>query len=179
MKYVIDTEKVPIKIWSNDIEETAIQQAKNLANLPFVFKWICVMADGHQGIGMPIGGILPTKGVLVPSAASVDLGCGVCCVKTNIQIKNINIEIIKQIMGKMRELIPIGFEHNKEKQKWEGFDRAPDIKIIQQELENAKYSLGSMGQNNHFQEIQKDIVGNVYFMIHSGSRNFGYKIAKE
>jgi len=50
MKKVISTEKKPIKLWLDDIEDGALEQAKNLANLPFVFKWISIMPDSHFNI---------------------------------------------------------------------------------------------------------------------------------
>ena len=75
MKKVISTEKIPIKLWLDDIEEGALNQAKNLANLPFAFKHIAIMPDSHQGYGMPIGGVLATKGVIIPNAVGVDIGC--------------------------------------------------------------------------------------------------------
>lgn len=55
MKQIITTENTLIKLWLDDIEEGALIQAKNLANLPFVFKHIAIMPDSHQGYGMPIG----------------------------------------------------------------------------------------------------------------------------
>ena len=73
---VISTENIPIKLWLNDIEEGALAQAKNLANLPFAFKHISIMPDSHQGYGMPIGGVLLTKGVIIPNAVGIDIGCG-------------------------------------------------------------------------------------------------------
>ena len=81
---VIDTEKLPIKMWLNDIEDGAVQQAKNLANLPFVFKHVAIMPDSHQGYGMPIGGVLATNGVVIPNAVGVDIGCGMCAVRTSL-----------------------------------------------------------------------------------------------
>jgi len=71
MKKVISTEQIPIKLWLDDIEDGALEQAKNLANLPFAFKHIAIMPDSHQGFGMPIGGVMATKGVIVPNA----VGC--------------------------------------------------------------------------------------------------------
>ena len=68
---VISSEKLPIKLWLEDIEDGALEQAKNLANLPFAYKWISIMPDSHQGYGMPIGGVLATKGVVIPNA----VGC--------------------------------------------------------------------------------------------------------
>ena len=71
MKKVINTEKYTIKMWLDTIEDGALSQAKNLANLPFVFKHVALMPDCHQGYGMPIGGVLATKDVIIPNAVGV------------------------------------------------------------------------------------------------------------
>lgn len=177
MKNVITTEKIPVKLWLSDIEDKALIQAKNLANLPFAYKWIAIMPDSHFGYGMPIGGVMATKGVVVPNAVGVDIGCGMCAVKTS--LTEIERETLKVIMGKIRDRTPLGYNHHKEKQEWEGFNRAPEVKIIQQEINAAHYQLGSLGGGNHFQEIQKGSDGHIWMMLHSGSRNFGLKIANE
>jgi tRNA-splicing ligase RtcB len=111
MKYV-STEKLPIKMWLEDIEDGALEQARNLANLPFAFKHIAIMPDSHQGFGMPIGGVLATKGVIIPNAVGVDIGCGMCAVKTS--LTEIDKETLKKIMGEIRKVIPVGFNHHKE-----------------------------------------------------------------
>jgi tRNA-splicing ligase RtcB (3'-phosphate/5'-hydroxy nucleic acid ligase) len=172
---VIDTEKLPIKLWLEDIEEGALAQARNLANLPFAFKWVAIMPDSHQGYGMPIGGVLATQGVIVPNAVGVDIGCGMVAVQTS--LRDITTDTLKVIMGKARDIIPVGFNHQKENQSWTGFDLAPDIQIIQQELPSARKQLGTLGGGNHFIEIQRGDDGFIWLMIHSGSRNFGLKTA--
>lgn len=177
MNRVISTEKKPIKLWIDDIEEGALQQAKNLANLPFTFKWVAIMADSHQGYGMPIGGVLATRDVIIPNAVGVDIGCGMCAVKTSLQ--SIEHDTLKKIMSGIRKRIPLGFKHHKEPQDWEGFAKAPDLPIIQQELNSSRYQLGTLGGGNHFIEIQHGSDGFVWLMLHSGSRNFGLKIANE
>lgn len=146
MKQVVTTEQKPIKLWLDDIEEGALQQARNLANLPFTFKWVAIMPDSHQGYGMPIGGVLATTGVVIPNAVGVDIGCGMCAVKTS--LLSIERDSLKLIMGKIRERVPLGFNHHKEKQGWEGFDHAPDVAIIQQELNASRYQLGT---EHHFE----------------------------
>lgn len=175
MKQVIMSEKIPIKLWLEDIEEGALLQAKDLANLPFAFKHIAIMPDCHQGYGMPIGGVLATKGVIVPNAVGVDIGCGVMAIKTS--LTDIDTDTIKAIIGLIREVVPVGFNHQKSPQAWEGFDRAPDIPIIQQELASARRQLGTLGGGNHFIEIQSGDDGHIWAMVHSGSRNFGLKTA--
>jgi tRNA-splicing ligase RtcB len=174
---VIDTEKVPIKLWLEDIEEGALAQAKNLANHPFTFKWVAIMPDSHQGYGMPIGGVLATKDVIIPNAVGVDIGCGMSAAKTS--LTDINTDTIKSIMGEIRKVVPVGFIHQKEKQLWTGFDNAPDVPIIQKELSSAKEQLGTLGGGNHFIEIQRGDDGHIWVMLHSGSRNFGLKTATE
>lgn len=74
MKKIIESEALPIKIWLDEIENGALNQAKNIANLPFAFKHIALMPDCHEGFGMPIGGVLATKGVIIPNAVGVDIG---------------------------------------------------------------------------------------------------------
>jgi len=180
---VVATEQKPIKMWIDEIEEGALAQAKNLANLPFAFKHVAIMPDSHQGYGMPIGGVLATKGVVIPNAVGVDIGCGMCALKTT--LTDISTEQLKCVLGGSKERqggirssIPTGFSHHKKDQEWEGFDWAPETMVIQQELKSASKQLGTLGGGNHFIEIQKDRNGHIWIMIHSGSRNFGYKIAK-
>ncbi|NMD27140.1 MAG: RtcB family protein [Chloroflexi bacterium] len=177
MKQVINTETVPIKLWLDDIEEGELMQARNLANLPFVFKWVAIMPDSHQGYGMPIGGVLATSGGIVPNAVGGDIGCGMAACKTS--LTEISTEALKSVMGKIRKVIPVGFNHQAEEQRWDGFDDAPDIPIIQRELSSAKKQLGTLGGGNHFIEIQRGDDGHIWLMIHSGSRNFGLKTADE
>ena len=171
--------RIPIMIWGDDPEEGAMEQAMNLANLPYAFHHIALMPDVHQGYGMPIGGVMATKDVIVPNAVGVDIGCGMRAVQTDYSSIDISTEDIKKILGKIREAIPVGFNHYKEKQDDEIFNNAPDIPIIQQELESARYQLGTLGDGNHFIEIQAGDNGLIWLMLHSGSRNFGYKIARE
>jgi tRNA-splicing ligase RtcB len=113
--------------------------------------------------------------VIVPNAVGVDIGCGMIAVRTS--LTQIDTGALKQILGKAREVIPVGFAHQKESQAWDGFDEAPDISIIQQELASARKQLGTLGGGNHFLEIQQGDDGRIWLMIHSGSRNFGLKTA--
>jgi len=179
MKQVITTERVPIKLWLDDIESGALAQAKNTANLPFTFKHVAIMPDSHQGYGMPIGGVLATKGVVIPNAVGVDIGCGMCAVRTS--LININREELNLVREDIKKLIPVGFAHRSTIQNqdlmpdWEYID---DKRwIVSQQYEKALFQLGTLGGGNHFIEIQKDSNGYIWIMIHSGSRNIGYKVA--
>jgi len=177
---VISTEKTPIKIWATDLEQGALEQAKNLANLPFVFKHIAIMPDSHQGYGMPIGGVMAADKVVVPNAVGVDIGCGMCAVKTS--LTDIDQETLKKIMGEIRKVIPVGFDKHKKEQDDNlmpklGIRPVHSMEIVKQEYDNALKSLGTLGGGNHFIEIQKGSDGHIWIMIHSGSRNLGKQVA--
>lgn len=179
MKQVISTEKIPIKLWLDDIEEGALDQARNMANLPFGFKHIAIMPDSHQGYGMPIGGVLATKGVIVPNAVGVDIGCGMCALKTNLD--SISTETLKKILSGIRELVPLGFGHHKEKHDIALMPSPETIVkngIVERQFESARKQIGTLGGGNHFIEIQKGSDDHIWIMIHSGSRNIGLKVAE-
>lgn len=179
MKKVILTDGLPIKTWTDDLVGDALEQAKNLAVLPFAFKHIAIMPDAHLGYGMPIGGVLATKDVVIPNAVGVDIGCGVCAIKTS--LTNIATDRLKEIMGKIRTKIPVGF--NKHKKRQEQYERSmPDLPlnlpIVIEHYDNALKSIGTLGGGNHFIEFQKGKDKHIWIMIHSGSRNLGLQVAK-
>ena len=179
---ILEGNKVPIKSWCNNPEDGAIEQAMNLSSLPFLYKQVCLMPDTHQGYGMPIGGVIATKGVVIPNAVGVDIGCGMIAVKTTAtECSQDNIKKIfggsKENKGGIRSYIPVGFNHHSKAQDWEGFDKYPDLDIIKQEINSARKQLGTLGGGNHFIEIQKGDDDFIWLMIHSGSRNFGLKVA--
>lgn len=180
MKQEISEEcNVPIKMWVTDIEANALAQARNLANLPFVFKHVALMPDCHSGYGMPIGGVIATKGVIIPNAVGVDIGCGMCALKTS--LTEMETTTVKQIMSGIRELIPLGFDHHKTAQDellMPSLEKVPEHGIVQREYASAKKQIGTLGGGNHFIEIQKGSDGHIWAMIHSGSRNIGLKVAE-
>ena len=176
---LITKTKVPIKIWTDVVEDSCLTQAVNIADNMPVHDHLALMPDCHSGYGMPIGGVLPLINGISPHCVGVDIGCGMSCIRTNLHREDVPLELQGKIFSEIRATIPVGFNHNKEKQSWGGFDRVPKIDIIQDQLDSAKYQLGSLGGGNHFlSEFQKDKDNNVYVMLHSGSRNLGLKIAE-
>lgn len=178
-KFKEDEMKVPCYVWSEkgSIEQGAIEQIKNASSLPFAFHHVVLCPDAHQGYGAPIGGVLATKGVVIPNFVGVDIGCGICAVKTS--LTDIDTETLKNIMGEIRKVIPVGFNKHNEKQDESLMPEAPDFFpiICSREYNNALKSLGTLGGGNHFIEIQKGNDGYIWIMIHSGSRNLGKQVA--
>lgn len=175
--YVVTSEKLPIKIWATDLEDGALDQAKNLANLPFAFKHIAILPDSHQGYGMPIGGVLAAKDAVVPNCVGVDVGCGLRAVRTNLQY--IAVDDLKEVLGMIRQLVPVGFSHHTEKQDKRLFPETNGVRftVVEREYNKALYQLGTLGGGNHFIEIQRGSDGYIWAMIHSGSRNLGKQVA--
>lgn len=178
MKKTIDTERIPVKMWLDDIEPGALKQVKNVANLPFAFHHVAVMPDAHQGYGMPIGGVLATHNTVIPNAVGVDIGCGMCAMRTSITDRG-DLDL-KRITTLIREEIPLGFKHHSKPQPEDlmpvGYDmeRMP---VVRREYGSALRQLGTLGGGNHFIEIQHGSDGHVWVMIHSGSRNLGKQVA--
>lgn len=165
-------------MWLDDIEPGALKQIKHVANLPFAFSHIAIMPDAHEGYGMPIGGVLATHRVIIPNAVGVDIGCGMCAMKTSIE--NIAKEDLKRIIGLTREMIPVGFQHHGKPQPETKMPADHDVsalQVVRREYKSATHQLGTLGGGNHFIEIQKGDDGFVWVMIHSGSRNLGKQVA--
>lgn len=187
-----DKTKYPVKIWlkdENSIEENCLEQAYNLSNLPFIHKWVCLMPDTHAGKGMPIGGVIATKDVIIPNAVGVDIGCGMVFMATNIKVDEIkeiqtgNGSIIQSIIGNIMRTIPLGFEKYKTAQQSEVLDKAkesmdkyennPELVPL---IDEGYFQVGTLGGGNHFIELQEDEEGYLCVMIHSGSRHLGKAI---
>ena len=170
----------PVKIWTSDVEESAMRQIENLTTLPFLFHHLAIMPDVHAGMGMPIGGVLACKDAVIPNAVGVDIGCGMCAVKTSWKVEDIPADVLrKQIMRDIRKRIPLGMDHHKDAQDARYLPQGYDIdklEIVKRRSQSILHEVGTLGGGNHFIELQKDEEGSLWIMIHSGSRNLGKQV---
>lgn len=169
-----------IKCWCNNPEEGAILQAENVSNLPFVFKHVVMASDCHQGYGVGIGTVFATVNAVVISAIGVDIGCGVCAIKTS--LINIETQDLKTLMLKVRQLVPVGMNRHKEQQDigllpGSRYMSEHELPVVGSQMRGALESIGTLGSGNHFWELQKGDDGHIWIMIHSGSRNLGKQVA--
>lgn len=179
-KVVMGT-RLPAKLWLNEVEDSCMEQIINLASLPYAFKHIAIMPDAHTGKGMPIGGVLATKGVVIPNAVGVDIGCGMCAVKTDIKSNDLSREEITSVMSYIREVVPLGFDHRETPLDESELPKLnlEDLPYLRDKKMSILKQLGTLGGGNHFIEIQKDTsTDDVWIMVHSGSRNIGYRVAE-
>jgi len=177
--------RVPLKIWTDDVEAGAMEQARHLAELPFAFRHVAIMGDCHQGYGMPIGGVLATQGVVIPNAVGVDIGCGMRAFALTCPLARF-MDRRDAIMHEIQRAIPTGFNHHHAKQP-DWLDLFTEVTlygetpILEREYEKSLYQIGTLGGGNHFIEAQAtgdDELSGVAFMLHSGSRNVGFQVAK-
>lgn len=170
----------PVMIWTPEVEESAMEQITNLTTLPFLFHHLAVMPDVHTGKGMPIGGVLACRDAVVPNAVGVDIGCGMCAVKTNWKAATIPTDVMrKQVMRGIRQRIPLGMNHHKQAQDAAFLPEGHDVEsmtIVKQRQESIRKEVGTLGGGNHFIELQYDEDDNLWIMIHSGSRNLGARV---
>lgn len=192
---VMNTPGVPIKSWTKGVpfEDEAKQQLKNIANLPFIHKWVAAMPDVHLGKGATIGSVVPTLGAVIPAAVGVDIGCGMMAVKTSMSAND-----LPDNLATIRSSIEAAIPHGRSANARRGRDKGA-WKNIPTDVENAwkhlstEFSilcekhpvlkntnnvahLGTLGTGNHFIEICLDEFNQVWFMLHSGSRGVGNRI---
>lgn len=190
--YEKENMKVPVKVWlgaKEDLDETCVEQAYHLPRLPFLHKWVSLMPDTHAGMGMPIGGVIAAREVVIPNAVGVDIGCGMAYTRTNVRLEEIkdimtgNGTMVQAMIGDIMRNIPVGFSHHKTPMPCYTLDRAYDEMDRYEEdgellgqLEAGYFQIGTLGGGNHFIELQADDEGILSIMIHSGSRHFGKSV---
>ena len=163
-----------LKIFAKTIEPEAVNQIYEVSKLPiFADSQIRIMPDAHKGAGCVIGFTANVKDHAVPNLIGVDIGCGMLCVplgKAYIDFKKLDDAI--------RRVVPSGMNNHKEALKGVKFD--PKTLWCYDKLKNQSnfiLAVGTLGGGNHFVEVDIDDDGNMYLIIHSGSRNMGHQVA--
>jgi tRNA-splicing ligase RtcB len=181
----LDTGAVPVRLWTdvNTVEYEALNQLRNISNLPWVYKHVAVMPDVHFGKGATVGSVIAMKDALSPSAVGVDIGCGMAAVLTNLRAEDLP-EDLSAIRSKIEATIPVGFSgHDTAVAKQPGVPGLfKSFKFLHEGVQdreaNAMKQMGTLGGGNHFIELCLDTDGRVWLMLHSGSRNIGKELAE-
>lgn len=190
--------KVPIKAFTKGVpvEEAALGQLRNVANLPFIHKHVAVMPDVHFGFGATVGSVIPTKGAIIPAAVGVDIGCGMVAVRTGMESTDLPTNL-KGWRKAIEQAIPTGAvkgasharggfasgqlpKQNSRAWKYHLDMRYDNILAKHKSIfhKNAAVQLGTLGGGNHFIEICLDESDRVWLMLHSGSRGPGNVIGR-
>jgi tRNA-splicing ligase RtcB len=171
--------RVPIKVWTDDVEASAAEQLKRTGALPFVFKHVAAMPDTHWGLGATVGSVVATKGAVCPATVGVDIGCGMAAVKTSLPASTLEGKL-SRLRASIERGVPVGFNQRKEPHPRGAALLAAAVEsdlpgvASDSERKKAAHQCGTLGGGNHFIEIcldQDD--GRVWVLLHSGSRNIG------
>ncbi len=181
----------PIHLWANPetVEAQALQQLGNISRLPVLAGHIAVMPDVHLGKGATVGSIIPTESAIIPASVGVDIGCGMCAVQLSLTAKDLP-DSLKAIRAQIERDVPVGQGmhdgrgyHGLLASRLEpGFnalmERAPDLLNRRKTKDAWAFQIGTLGGGNHFIELCLDEQGNVWLMLHSGSRGIGNAIGE-
>lgn len=171
-------EHVDALFWTdpNTLDQKCQQQIRNAMRLPFAVQHVSIMPDAHGGYGVPIGSIIATRDVVMPNAVGVDIGCGMIAARifgvTVEEFRNNDDDVREEILRR----IPVGPKWRAEACKATEMPDMEQGQITAREWGNARRQLGTLGGGNHFIEIQESDLGDVWVMIHSGSRNLGKQV---
>lgn len=175
MKMKINTEK-PYKIYAEVLEQGALDQFESAMQQNFAVKG-ALMPDAHTGYSLPIGAVVATDNFILPAWVGYDIGCGMCAVQTSFKLQDV-LENRGDIFQGLYAAIPVGFNHNKKDQQWDGSERLSwTEKLDEIFAKNGLKQLGTLGGGNHFIEIGYDEDKMIWFIIHSGSRGIGHAVA--
>jgi tRNA-splicing ligase RtcB len=177
---------VPIELWTpvHEVESAALDQLRNIAALPWVYKHVAVMPDVHLGKGATVGSVIAMKDAVAPSAVGVDIGCGMAAIRTNIWETELPDDL-SGIRKFIENAIPVGFNGHtdvplmsKTWKGWQTFKNLHDDVVNPERMAKAVNQLGTLGGGNHFIELCLDGEGQVWMVLHSGSRNIGKELAE-
>lgn len=181
-----------ILTWTEGVpfEDQARAQIANVVSLPVVGPHVAVMPDVHLGYGVTVGTVVPTRAAIIPAAVGVDIGCGMCAVRTSLRADQLP-DNLHPLYVRICEAVPHGGARgNNSVGAWKDLpddvaitwqrlsdryravvDRAPSVQAKQ-----APHQLGTLGGGNHFIELCLDEHQIVWVMLHSGSRGAGNRI---
>ena len=189
IQLVLNKSRVPVKVFTKDIEHDALQQLLNVAQLPIVFGHVAAMPDVHHGIGATVGSVIATQRAIIPAAVGVDIGCGMNAVRLNLTASQLPDDL-RGLRGAIEAAVPVGFsQHSSHKLRGpahaqagrkldERLDRIVGkhpavLKMLRRFAQTWICQLGTLGGGNHFIELCIDESQRVWVMLHSGSRGVG------
>ena len=186
----INKGKVPVKIYTEDIDHGAYNQLAKISQLPFIHSHVAAMPDVHHGIGATVGSVIPTRGAIIPAAVGVDIGCGMNAVRLSLTANELP-DNLKPVRGAIEDAVPVGFNMHKSVKARRSTLTPLDAgleKILHQHPTVGKMiknigrtwsqQVGTLGGGNHFIEVCLDENDDVWVMLHSGSRGIGNVIGR-
>ena len=188
VRQVIEQGRVPVKVYTDEIEASARQQLINLSRLSIIHHHVAAMPDVHTGIGATVGAVIATRRAIIPAAVGVDIGCGMIASRTSLTAREFDEKSLKRVFDQISRDVPVGRDQHKEGRALTGaakpFEsrlkrilyRHPQLEKRFPRTQNWVYQMGTLGGGNHFIEVCLDEAEHVWVMLHSGSRGIGNAI---
>jgi RNA-splicing ligase RtcB len=172
--FEIKGEYTTAKVFTDTVEESAIAQIRQLCDMMYTDgSKIRIMPDVHAGAGCTIGTTMTITDKAVPNLVGVDIGCGMETVQ--IEEKHIELEKLDKLIYAR---IPSGMNIRKTFHKYNDEIELYQLRCRDKvNLDRAAKSIGTLGGGNHFIEVDKDEEGNLFLVVHSGSRHLGKEVA--
>ena len=188
IQFEVHQGRVPIRAYTNEMEDSVREQLINVSKLPVTFGHIAAMPDVHVGIGAAVGSVIPTRKAIIPSAVGVDIGCGMLAVQLSLTANELP-DSLTRVREAIESAVPVGFSrHRDPKASAEQISELePRLMRIREKhprltrrIKNFSGTwprqLGTLGGGNHFIELCLDEDDQVWVMLHSGSRGVGNAI---
>ena len=189
IKKVLTSQRVPVKIWTDDVDEKSKQQLVNIASLPFIHHHVAAMPDVHLGIGATIGSVIATRKAIIPAAVGVDIGCGMVACRLSITGNELDEKSLKKVFDQISRDVPVGREQHSDHRALAGAakpfasrldamtQKHPQLLKAIGKSSRWVNQMGTLGGGNHFIEVCLDESNQVWVMLHSGSRGVGNALA--
>lgn len=189
IKEVLNSGRVPVKIWTDEVDDKSRAQLSNIASLPFIHHHVAAMPDVHLGIGATIGSVIATHKAIIPAAVGVDLGCGMVAARLSLTASELDEKALQKVFDQISRDVPVGRNQHRDdrvlldavKPFEPGLksltDRHPELLKAFGKFSKWTNQMGTLGGGNHFIEVCLDETNQVWVMLHSGSRGIGNAIA--
>lgn len=187
-----------VRFWTGamSVEDAAVKQLQNIAELPILAGHIAVMPDVHMGKGATVGSVIPTLSAVIPSAVGVDIGCGMSAIRTGLKASDLP-DSLAPMRAAIEAAVPVGFAYHADvlsighesaaaavlQSRYNGLMAGfKDLSLFTGlgyfDEQRMARQLASLGGGNHFIEVCLDESQQVWLMLHSGSRNVGKTIGE-
>ena len=189
IKQTLTDQRVPVKIWTDDVDERSKQQLSNIASLPFIHHHVAAMPDVHLGKGATIGSVIATHKAIIPAAVGVDIGCGMLACQLSLTANEIDEKSLQKVFHQISRDIPVGRNWHKDERALVDATKPFEARLTVMtqkhpgllksfgRFNNWINQMGTLGGGNHFIEICLDENNQVWVMLHSGSRGIGNGLA--
>ena len=189
IREVLTSQRVPVKIWTDDADANSKRQLENIASLPIIHHHVAAMPDVHLGIGATIGSVIATREAIIPAAVGVDIGCGMVACRLSLTGNQLDERALKKVFDQISRDVPVGREQHSDSRALTGAARPFAARLEAMTRKHPRLlksvgrhsnwvnQMGTLGGGNHFIEVCLDESNRVWVMLHSGSRGIGNALA--